>query len=75
MLAVSNEEGVVSLFNTQCRLPSYFSCQLDTRHVEKERSMKLSPCSGSSLECQPSVSPLVDMSLLSDKAGEPAEEQ
>lgn len=43
--------------------------------VEKEGSAKLSPCSGSSLERQPSVSPLVDMSPLSDKAGEPTDEQ
>lgn len=43
--------------------------------LEKEGSMKLSPCSGSSPERQPSVSPLVDMSPLSDKAGGPAYEQ
>lgn len=43
--------------------------------LEKEGSMKLSPCSGSSTERQPSISPLVDMSPLSDKAAEPADEQ
>lgn len=45
------------------------------RGVEKEGSMKLSPCSGSSPEHQPIVSPLVDMSPLSDKAGDPTDEQ
>ena len=30
MLAVSDEEGFVSLFNTRRRLPSYYSCELDT---------------------------------------------
>lgn len=36
VLAVSDEEGFVSLFNTQRRLPSYSSCQLDTEDVRTE---------------------------------------
>ena len=37
VLAVSDEEGFVSLFNTRRRLPSYYSYQLDTEDVRTEQ--------------------------------------
>ncbi|GLJ15954.1 hypothetical protein SUGI_0263780 [Cryptomeria japonica] len=43
--------------------------------AEKESSMRLSPGNRSSPECHPNESPIVDSSPMSEKAGQPSDEQ
>ncbi|KAH9329619.1 hypothetical protein KI387_001727, partial [Taxus chinensis] len=43
--------------------------------VEKESSMRLTPGNGSSPDCRPNESPFVDSSPISEKTGQPTDEQ